>query len=259
MGGRGSGGHNSKRKLRDVQCARLDVHELARDGKLTLGKRGTLFGSIGFEVAGGPDAQRFVLEFPIRSASGDRLDPVRQVICCYWRRAHYGGRYLMFLCSECGRSARVLYARYFSDRIWFFACRKCAGLTYQSTMGHRWDRSRVESKSYAPAFNGAITVPSRSGREGCTSGRINESWARSPTTRLFENRARATLANTGQISTALICGCSAETGLGSLVDGRSANRLWGNRGHIPSASNTSPGSGGVRRRLYMSLLTASRK
>jgi hypothetical protein len=36
MGGRGSGGHNSKGKLRDVQCARLDVHELARDGKLTL-------------------------------------------------------------------------------------------------------------------------------------------------------------------------------------------------------------------------------
>ena len=85
MGGRGSGGRNSKGKLRDVQCARLDVHELARDGNLTLGKRGTLFGSIGFEVAGGPDAQRLVLEFPIRPVSGERLDPVRQIICCYWR------------------------------------------------------------------------------------------------------------------------------------------------------------------------------
>jgi hypothetical protein len=77
MGGRGSGGYNSKRKLRDVQCARLDVHELARDGKLILGKRGTLFGTIGFEVAGGLDAQRFVLEFPLRSVSGERLAPVR--------------------------------------------------------------------------------------------------------------------------------------------------------------------------------------
>ena len=47
----------------------------------------------------------------------------------------------MFLCSECSRSARVLYARYFYDRICFFNCRKCAGITYQSTMGHRWDRS----------------------------------------------------------------------------------------------------------------------
>jgi hypothetical protein len=132
---------HSKGKLRDVQCARLDVHELARDGKLTLGKRGRLFGSIGFEVAGGPDAQRLVLEFPLRSASGERLPPVRQEICCYWRRAHYSGRYLMFLCPECGRSARVLYARYFSERIWLFNCRKCTGITYQSTMGHSWDRS----------------------------------------------------------------------------------------------------------------------
>jgi hypothetical protein len=144
--GRGSGGHNSKGKLRDVQCARLDVHELARDGKLTLGKRGWLFGTVLFEVAGGPDAQRLVLEFPIRSVSGERLDSLRQVICCYWRPAHHGGRYLMFLCSECGCPARVLYARYFSDQIWFFTCRQCAGITYQSTMGHRWDRSarRIE-------------------------------------------------------------------------------------------------------------------
>jgi hypothetical protein len=43
------------------------------------------------------------------------------------------------------------------------------------------------------------------------------------TTGLFENRARATLENTGQISTALICGGSVETGLWSLVDGQSAN------------------------------------
>jgi hypothetical protein len=140
MGGRGSGGHNFKGKLRDVQCARLDVHELARDGRLTLGKRGTLFGSIRFEIAGGPDAQRLILEFPVSSSGGERLAPVRQQICCYWRRAYYGGRYLMFRC-ECGRSARVLYARYFYDRIWSFTCRRCAGITYQSTMGHRWDRS----------------------------------------------------------------------------------------------------------------------
>ena len=124
-----------------MQCARLDVHELARDGRLKPGERGVLFGTVGFEVTGGPDAQQLVLEFPRRSVCGDRLDPVGQIICCYWQKAHYGGRYLIFLCSECSRSARVLYARYFSDRIWCFACRRCAGITYQSTMGHRWDRS----------------------------------------------------------------------------------------------------------------------
>ena len=163
MGGRGSGGHNSKGKLRDVQCARLDVHELARDGKLTLGKRDLLFGTIGFEVAGGPDAQRLVLEFPIRSVSGERLAPVQQIISCYWRKAHYGGRYLMFLCSECGRPARVLYARYFSDRIWFFTCRNCAGITYQSTMGHRWDRSarRVEKLRARLGWQAGGTEPLR--------------------------------------------------------------------------------------------------
>jgi hypothetical protein len=95
MGGRGSGGHNSKGKLRDVQCARLDVHELGRKGMLKLGSRGLLFGTICFEVAGGADAQRLILEFPCPSASGE-AEPVRQVIVCYWRKAHFGGRYLMF-------------------------------------------------------------------------------------------------------------------------------------------------------------------
>ena len=83
----------------------------------------------------------------------------------------------MFLCSERRRSARVLCARYFSDRIWFFTCRQCAGIAYQSTMGHRWDRS----------------------------------------------------ARPGQISTALICGGSVETGLWRSVDGRSAKRREANR------------------------------
>jgi hypothetical protein len=236
MGGRGSGGHNSKGTLRDVQCVRLDVHELARDGKLTLGKRGRLFGTIGFEVVGGPDAQRLVLGFPMRSASGERLDLIRQTICCYWRKAHYGGRYLMFSCSECGRSARVLYARHESRdyRIWFFMCRKCAGLTYQSTMGHRWDRSAFASRNCAPDSNGALTVPWLLSREACTSGHSNESWARSPTAGLSENRARATLEKTVQKSTAIICGGNVEAGVGRLVDGRSAihqlgyvNRLAG--------------------------------
>src|SRR5436190_7452276 len=95
MGGRGSGGHNSQGKLRDVQCARLDVHELAREGNLKVGSRGLLFGTICFEVAGGRDAQRLVLEFPCRSASG-KPGPGRQVIACYWRKAHFGGRYPMF-------------------------------------------------------------------------------------------------------------------------------------------------------------------
>jgi hypothetical protein len=165
MGGRGSGGHNSKGKLRDVQCARLDVHELARDGSLKLGARGRLFGTIGFAVEGGPDARRLILEFPRRSATSAPLDPIRQTISCYWRKAHYGGRYLTFLCSECHRSASVLYAWYnnYHHHIWFFRCRKCARITYQSTMGHRWDRSarRVEKLRARLQWGAGGIVPIR--------------------------------------------------------------------------------------------------
>src|SRR5215207_4580931 len=122
MGGRGSGGHNSKGKLRDVQCARLDVHELAREGKLKLGTRGLLYGTVRFEVAGGPDAMRLLLDFPCRSTDGRQVDPIQQVVVCYWRKAPFGGRYLRFVCSECRSSVRVLYARYESQnhRIWCF-------------------------------------------------------------------------------------------------------------------------------------------
>jgi hypothetical protein len=95
------------------------LHELAREGKLKLGTRGWLFGTIWFEVIGGPDAQQLVLEFPRKSGSGEPLDSLQQIISCYWRKAHFGGRHLMFLCGECHRSARVLYARYANHRIWF--------------------------------------------------------------------------------------------------------------------------------------------
>ena len=78
MGGQGSGGRNSKGKLRDVQCARLDVHELAREGKLKLGACGRLFGTIWFEVTGGPDARQLVLALPRKSSSGEPLEPFQQ-------------------------------------------------------------------------------------------------------------------------------------------------------------------------------------
>ena len=76
---------------------------------------------------------------------------------------NYGGQYLIFSCSECGRPARVLYARYIDLRlqIGFFSCRKCTGMTYQSTIGHRWDRSarRVEKLSARLEWREGNTVP----------------------------------------------------------------------------------------------------
>jgi hypothetical protein len=192
MGGRGSGGHNSKGKLRDVQCARLDVHELAREGKLKLGSQGRLFGAIWFEVTGGPDAQHIVLEFPWRSASGEQY-PVPQDILCYWRKAHYGGRYLMFSCPECYRPARVLYAWYLTHRIWF----SVAGNAPISPISPQWATDgtarRVVSRSCALGSYGERTALCRSDREVCRKERTSESWGCWRTTRRCESRGRVTL------------------------------------------------------------------
>jgi hypothetical protein len=107
--------------------------------------------------------KRLTLELPRRSATGEPLDAARQTIACYWRRAHFGGRYLMFRCNQCHRPARVLYAAfaYLHHRISIFICRKCAGIAYQSTMGHRWDRSarRVEKLRARLQWTAADTVP----------------------------------------------------------------------------------------------------
>ena len=70
------------------QCARLDVHELGREGKLKLGTRGCLFGTLRFEVAGGPTRlgacahqtrDRRMTALPVHGLAGaDRGMPVRQ-------------------------------------------------------------------------------------------------------------------------------------------------------------------------------------
>ena len=48
-----------------------------------------------------------------------------------------------------------------TPRTWFFSCRKCVGITYQSTMGHRWDRSarRVEKLRARLQWGAHGTVP----------------------------------------------------------------------------------------------------
>ena len=226
VGGRGSGGHNSKGKLRDVQCARLDVHELAREGKLKLGKRGWLFGTIEFEVTGGPDAQQLVLKHPRKSSPGQPpLDPILQVIGCHWREAPFGGRHLIFACWQCSRSARVLYARFNSTyhQIWFFTCRKCAGITYQSTMGHRWDRSarRIEKLRAKLQWTAGGTVPISRGE--CTKGLTTTCEERLLTTRACESRGRVTAEKTDQNNIVLTFGGNAETGLRVWGDGQSAD------------------------------------
>jgi len=65
--------------------------------------------------------------------------------------------------AECRRPARVLYAPYIGHRICLFSCSKCTRITYQSTMGHRWDRSarRVEKLRARLQWGAGDTVPIR--------------------------------------------------------------------------------------------------
>jgi hypothetical protein len=139
MGGRGSGGHNSKGKLRNVQCARLEVHELAREGKLKLGTRGWLFGTIWFEVIGGPDAQQLVLEFPRRQRRAPWTPCGRSLVAIGAKRILAGDTSCSCAANATAQRASSMLAMPITA--WFLSCRKCAGITYQSTMGHRWDRS----------------------------------------------------------------------------------------------------------------------
>ena len=94
----------------------------------------------------------------------------------------------------------------------------------------------------SPSILGGLRIDDKlefGGLHNCS----NKSWACSRTTRVFENRVRATLEKRGQNSTALICGDSVETGLRSLEYGRSAirqfgciNRLAGNDSEKPAGA-----------------------
>jgi hypothetical protein len=118
----------------------------------------------------------------------------------------------MFTCPQCHRPARVLYARWAYDRIWFFSCRKCAGITYQSTMGHRWDRSarRVEKLRARLKWGAGGTVPIK------PRGMLERTYQRI----LGMIAYQVTRESTDQSSIVLTCGGNAEIDLLTLVVGQ---------------------------------------
>jgi hypothetical protein len=99
-----------------------------------------------------------------------------------------------------------LYGRYAYDRIFFFSCRKCAGIAYQSTMGHRWDRSARRIEKLRSRLAWGAHGPCRSSREACRRERTDVFWGCWRTMRPCETRGRVTLEITGQISLVPICG-----------------------------------------------------
>ena len=60
--------------------AASDVDELAREGKLKLGVRGWLFGTIWYEVTGGPDTQHLVLSSCASQPTANRWTPCGRLL-----------------------------------------------------------------------------------------------------------------------------------------------------------------------------------
>jgi hypothetical protein len=135
-----------------------------------------LFGTIWFEVTGGRDAQHLVLYHPLKSSSGESLDPLPQTICCYWRKAHFGGRYLMFTCPECHRPARVLYSRWAYTAFGFSVAVNALASPISRGWATDGTARRVVSRSCALGSNGARAVQCRSNREVCMSRHTSVSW-----------------------------------------------------------------------------------
>jgi len=184
---------------------------------------GWLFGAIQFEVRGNLHSPKLLLAYPRRSASGALLQPIVQTICCHWRNARYGGRYLIFSCSECHRPARVLYARHNSThhQIWFSPAADALVSPISPPWAIAGTARRAVLKSCAADCSGTRAVPCQSSREACTRGPTTVCWGCLLTMRLYENRGRVTAENTDQINIVLTFGGNAETGSRVRVGGES--------------------------------------
>ena len=79
---------------------------------------------------------------------------------------------------------------------------------------------RVAWRSYALGSNGARTVPCRSNREVCMSGRTRGSWGCLPTTKPCGSWGRVMLESTNHASIVFICGGNAGIDLLALVVGQ---------------------------------------
>lgn len=131
MGGWGSGRWTrwGTRPTQD-QFHRLAMKDLTRGGWLQPGRRGTIrwfrgdieTGSIGWLVSGvDHEPVAITLTYQCGGESvGERIELT-------WTECHFGGKRPWFVCYGCGRRCGVLYG---SAR---FRCRRCHGLTYEST------------------------------------------------------------------------------------------------------------------------------
>ena len=198
------------------------VHELAREGKLKLGARGRLFGTIWFEVTGGPDARQLVLAPPASHRAANRWSPFSRLF------AAIGGKHISAGVTSCSCATNAMAKGASCMRgmgtpaLGFSAAANALASPISPPWAIGGIARRVVSRSCALGSNGAHTAPCRSNREVCMSGRTSASWGCLPTTRPYEIRVQATLEKPDQISTMPTCGDNAETDLRVLAGGRIA-------------------------------------
>jgi len=141
MGGRGSGGRNSRGRIVAESTLRLDIRELRRRGTLTAGRRGSIkwtcgdgsSSSVGF--TGASDAIQLSYTWGDRYSGEQHLVAERLMVVS--RPCRFGGARHLFQCPGCYRQALVLYFR--GGR---FNCRACVRVAYASQNERPIDRAR---------------------------------------------------------------------------------------------------------------------
>lgn len=122
-------------KVKHEDCLRLDVRWMAKTGRLTPGRSGSLTWNRGREQAGSAgfcvEAEALRLLCEINGKPADQRIRIEQTPC------NYGGSRPWFGCPVCGKRVAVLYLRHA-----VFKCRSCASVAYRSqsedAIGRAW-------------------------------------------------------------------------------------------------------------------------
>lgn len=141
-----------KQRCEDMYA--VDLANLARAGALHLFRRGTFgwtvnghqMGSVRFIVL--PD----LLRLSYAAAARDEWCDVNEDIPFAWSETRFGGRRRWFVCPDCQRRCRIVYA---GDR---FRCRTCLQLAYSSQYEPSWQRVLTRAQNLRMRLGGPPAV-----------------------------------------------------------------------------------------------------
>jgi hypothetical protein len=134
-------------------CPRIDIRQWHRNGLLVLGR--SFSWSVGVQETDklfvAVEEGRAVLHF-----HRDKLGTFTEQIPLEWTLCHYGGERPWFRCpgvksgQRCGRRVAILY-----KVGWYFLCRRCQGLVYQSQQEDRLRRLETRARKIRRRLGGS--------------------------------------------------------------------------------------------------------